>query len=238
MPFRSAAVASAALIAASVVLAPAALAAPSHVVQVNGNRLAAALLPAASFGSDYQGGLSLSTGKYLWHFPVKDHIPTMNCGDFEDGLALGLYGETAAALSYSNNPDPWPAYPNTEFYYFQSVDQFASAKAAGSYFRQALAKYGKCTDFTESVPASSDPSSGGFETVTQSVAKTKVGRYQAFAVAQSSDLSEFPGDSILLNTLITVAGTDVLAMVSVGGTNDAVPASLMQKLIGRVQKLR
>lgn len=133
---------------------------------------------------------------------------------------------------------PWPDYPNTEFYYFQSVDQFASAKAASSYFSQALAKYAKCTDFTESAPADSDPSSGGFETVTQSVAKTKVGKYQAFAVAQSADLSEFPGDSILLNTLITVEGTDVLAMVSVGGTNDAVPASVMQKLIGRVQKLR
>jgi hypothetical protein len=46
-----------------------------------------------------------------------------------------------------------------------------------------------------------------------------------------------PG-SVRLNTLVTVDGTDVFAMVSVGGTNDAVPVSLMRKLIGRVQKLR
>jgi hypothetical protein len=238
MSFRAAALASAALVAASFLLAPAALASTPKVTQLDGNQLESALLPATAFGPDYAAGYSLNTGKSLWKFRATENISTTSCGNFEDGLGLGLFGETAAALSYSNNPNPWPAYPNTEFYYYQSVEQFPSAKAAASYFSQARAKYAKCMDFTESAPATSDPSSGGFETVTQAVTKTSVGKYESFAVAQSADLSQYPGDPILLNTLVTVEGTDVFGMLSVGGTNDAIPASLMQELIGRVQKLR
>jgi hypothetical protein len=257
MPFRavaislgaisSGAVACAALAAASVLLAPNALASTHktpkthkthEVIQLNGNQLNSALLPAAAFGPGYTPGLVLNTGNSLWHLRATEIISTTNCGNFEDGLGFGLVGETAAALSYANNPNPWPAYPNTEFYYFQSVEQFPSAKAAASYFSQAQAKYAECTDFTESAPATSDPSSGGFETQTQSVTKTSVGKYQSFAVAQSADLSDDPADPILLNTLVTVEGTDVFGMLSVGGTNDEISASVMQQLIGRVQKLR
>jgi hypothetical protein len=238
MPFRAAAIVSAALVTASFLLAPDALASTHKVVQVNGEQLNSALLPASAFGPGYTAGLALNTGKSLWHFRATENISTTSCGNFEDGLGLGLFGETAAAMSYSNNPDPWPAYPNTEFYYFESVEQFPSAKAAASYFSRARAKYARCTDFTESAPATSDPSSGGFETQTQSVTTTSVGKYQSFAVAQSAALSEDPADPILLNTLVTVEGTDVFGMLSVGGTNDAVSASLMQQLIGRVQKLR
>jgi hypothetical protein len=238
MPFRAAAIASAALVTSSFLLAPAALASTHKVIQLSGNQLSSALLPAAAFGPDYTGGFVLNTGKSLWHFRATENISTENCGSFEDGLGFGLDGETAAALSYSNNPDPWPAYPNTEFYYFESVEQFPSAKAAASYFSRALAKYAKCTDFTESAPATSDPSSGGFETDTQSVTTTSVGKYRSFAVAQSAALSDDPADPILLNTLVTVEGTDVFGMLSVGGTPDPVSAPLMQQLIGRVQKLR
>lgn len=238
MSCRRAVVAAAALVTAGFLLAPNALASTPKVIQVSGNKLQSALLPATTFGPDYTGGLGISSGKSLWHLPALQKVSSTSCANFEDGLGFGLFGETAAALSYSNNPNPWPDYPNTEFYYFQSVDQFPSAKAAATFFNQSRAKYAACTDFTESAPASSDPASGGFETVTQSVTKTKVGRYQAFAVGQSADLSDFPGESILLNTLITVEGTDVIAMQSVGGTNDAVPVPMMQKLIARVQKLR
>jgi hypothetical protein len=40
------------------------------------------------------------------------------------------------------------------------------------------------------------------------------------------------------NTLVAVEGTDVFVMLSQGGTNDAIPTSIMQKLIARVQNLR
>lgn len=241
MSFRAAAIASAALVTASFLLAPTALASThkTHkVIQVNGNQLKSALLPATTFGSDYATGLTITTGNSLWHSRATENISTTSCGNFEDGLGLGLFGETGAALSWSFNPNPWPAYPNSEFYYFQSVEQFPSVKAAASYFSQARAKYAKCMDFTESVPATSDPLSGGMETDTQSVSNTSVGKYQSFAVGQSSDLSQYPGITTDLNTLVTLDGTDVFAIFSQAGTNDAIPAPMMQKLITQVQKLR
>ena len=238
MSFRRAVVTCTALVTAGLMLGPSALASTHKVVQVNGEQLRSALLPATTFGPDYTAGFWLDTGKSLWHFKATENIAKTSCANFEDGLGLGSFGETAAAFSYSNNPNPWPAYPNTEFYYFQSVEQFPSTKAATTFLSQAFAKYAKCTDFTESAPTDSDPSSGGFEVVTQSVTKTSVGKYQGFEVGQSADLSEFPGDTTLLNTLVTVEGTDVFVMLSQGGTNDAIPTSIMQKLIARVQKLR
>jgi hypothetical protein len=227
----------AALAAAGFMLAPAAHAS-SRPVQVNGNKLANALLPASQFGSDYQRTAWASSGKWLWHMPAKDHVASMSCGKFENSTGFGRFGETAAALSYIDNSNPWPDYPNTEFYYAQYVDQFASAKAATTFYNQARAKYAKCRDFTESVPADGVPGSGSMETTTQSVSNTSVGKYHAFTVGQSADLSDTPGITIMLNTLVTVEGTDVFTMVSVGGTDDEVPHALMLKLINRVKNLR
>ena len=162
----------------------------------------------------------------------------MSCGNFEDGVGVEGFGETAVALSFVSNPNPWPDYPSTQFYYSQSVYQFASTKAAATYFSQARTKYATCQYFTESVPADSVPGSGKLETTTQTMSKASVGKYQAFRVGQISDLIDIAGITVQLNTLVTVEGTDVVTMVSVGGTNDPVPAGLMLKLISRVQKLR
>lgn len=76
------------------------------------------------------------------------------------------------------------------------------------------------------------------ETTLQSMSKTKVGSYQAFQLTQAVDLSETPGFALMLNTLITVEGTDVFTVVSLSGTNDPVSTSLMLKLVNRVRKLR
>lgn len=225
-----------ALVTAGFLLAPAAHAA-SHPVQVTGHKLKSGLLPASAFGSDYQPGFWADSGKSLWHGPARDHVSTMSCGNFEGYLFIGAFGESGSALSFDNNPNPFPDYPNTEFYYVQAVYQFPTVKAANTYYSQAHAKYVKCTDFTQSIPASSVPGSGKLETTTQSVSKTKVGRYQAFQVGQSSSPSDFPGISFLMNTMVTVEGTDVFTMISVGGTNDPVPTSLMLKLINRIKKL-
>ena len=238
MPFRAKVVASAALVTAGFLLAPAAQASSRAPVQVNGNQLKSALLPASSFGSGFQLEFSIGSGKWLWHLPARNHVSSMSCGNFESGAGLGLFGETATALSYSNNQNPWPSYPNTEFYYAQSVYQFASTKAATTYYNQARTKYGKCQDFTESVPGDSVPGGGTLETTTQSISEASVGKYQAFEVGQISDLSDSPGVTIQLNTLVTVESTDVFTMISVGGTNDQVPANLMLKLINRVKNLR
>ncbi len=238
MSFGARVVASAALVTAGFLLAPAAQASSRAPVQVNGNQLKSALLPASSFGSDFQLEFAVGSGRWLWHQRARDHVSSMSCGNFESGAGIGSFGETAIALSYSNNQNPWPNYPNTEFYYAQSVYQFASTKAATTYYNQARTKYGKCQYFTESVPGDSVPGGGTLETTTQSMSKASVGKYQAFEVGQISDLSDYPGATIQLNTLVTLEGTDVFTIISVGGTNDPVPANLMLKLINRVKKLR
>ncbi len=238
MPFRARLVASAAaLVTAGFLIAPAAQAS-SGPVQLNGIQLKSALLPSSSFGSDFQLGSWARSGGALWHKPARSHVSSMSCGSFENGDGILGFGESAVALSFSNNPNPWPDYPNAMFYWYQSVYQFPSTKAASTYFSQARAKYAKCTDFTESVPADSVPGSGKLELTTQAMSKAGLGKYQAFEVGQLADLSEIPADTINLNTMVTLAGTDVFTMVSVGGTNDPVPASLMSQLINRVKKLR
>jgi hypothetical protein len=238
MQFRARVVASAALVTAGFLLAPAAAQASSHPVQVTGNKLKSALLPASSFGSDYQLQFAVGSGNSLWHQRARDHVSSMSCGNFEDGVGLGSFGESAVALSFIDNQNTTANFPNTEFYYNQAVYQFPTAKAAATYYSQAKAKYANCRDFTESVPASSVPGSGRMEITLQSMSKTKVGSYQAFRLTQPVTLSEFPGFSLMLNTLVTVEGTDVFTIVSLGGTNDPVSTSLMLKLVNRVKKLR
>jgi hypothetical protein len=239
MPFRATAVActvlaSAALAGASFLSAPAAHAAARPAAQPGGKQLLSALLPPSAFGPDFER----TAWFYLGKTGVVNHVAKMSCASFEDGVGLGLFGETAAANSFTDNQNPWPAYPNAEFYYWQTVYQFASAKAATSFYNQAHAKYGACRDFTEPVPPSSVPGSGSMETVTQSVSSASLGKIPTFEVAQSSDLSESSGFSILLNTRVAVAGPDVFIVQSVGGTNDAIPDNLMTKLINRVKRLR
>jgi hypothetical protein len=237
MSFRARVVASAALATASFLLAPSALAA-SHPVQVTGNRLKSALLPASTFGPDFKLQFATSSGKHLWHLKARDHVSRMSCGNFEDGVGLGLFGESSVALSFVDNDNAITNYPNSEFYYNQAVDQFPGTKAASTYYSQAKAKYAKCKDFTESVPASSIPGSGKMETTLLTMSKTKVGKYQAFQLTQAVNLSELPGFSLTLNTLVTVEGTDVFTVVSLSGTNDPVSATLMLKFVNRVKKLR
>ena len=86
--------------------------------------------------------------------------------------------------------------------------------------------------------SSSVPGSGGLETTLQSMSKTKVGSYQAFQLTPSVNLSELPGFTLTLNTLVTIEGTDVFTVVSFSGTNDPVSSGLMLKLVNRVKKLR
>ncbi len=237
MPFRARIVASAAaLLTAGFLFVPAAHASTRGPVQVNGNKLKSALLPASSFGSDHQVVRSASSGRWLLHQKARDHVPTMSCGTFED-VAMGPFGQTASAFSIVNNQNPFADYPDTDFFFWQSVYQFSSAKAAATFFNQEQAKYVKCADFTMSIPADSVPGSGSMEVTNQSMAKSKVGKYHSFEVGQIGAPSEAPGDTIQLNTTITIEGTDVFAIESFSGTNDTVSANLMLNLINRVKKL-
>jgi hypothetical protein len=228
MLFRAAAAAFAAVAAAGLLLAPAAQAS-SRSVQVSGNQLKSAFLPASDFGSGFKSQGAVSSGSSLLHQPAQGHISSMNCGSFEGTVGLGTYGETAFAVRFISRPNLSP-----DRYYFQSVVQFASTKAAASYFSQAYAKYAECTDFTETAPPNSGVS-GSAKFTLHSISKTSIGAYQAFRVGQSAGFSKF---SLLANTLVVVAGTDIYYIVSTGLTNDPVPASLMRNQISRVQRLR
>ncbi len=123
MLLRTAAVALAALAASGLLLAPAAQAS-SRPVQVNGNQLKSALLPASAFGSGYQAGPSSGSGGTLFNLPAEDRISRMSCGTFEDLAGLGNFGQTAFASGYINNPNAFGGdYPNTVDNFDQSVDQ-------------------------------------------------------------------------------------------------------------------
>jgi hypothetical protein len=232
MLFRAATAAIAALAAAGLLLAPAARAS-SRSVQVSGNQLKSALLPVSDFGSGLQSLAAVGSGSSLLHRPARGHISSMSCGNFEGTLGIGTFGETAFAIrgiisSGLSRPRS----------YFQSVVQFASTEAAASYYSQAYAKYAKCTDFTETAPPNSGLGGGSGKFTLHSISKTSIGAYQAFRVGQSAVFSKSPGFSLLANTLVVVAGTDIFYIVSTGLTNDPVPASLMRDQISRVQRLR
>jgi hypothetical protein len=236
MSFRARFVAAAALAMAGFLLAPAVAQAATHPVQVPGKKLKTALLPASTFGPDFRVQFVEWTAPGLWHQRAKDHVASMSCGKFEDGVGIGRFGESGAALSLVVNQDT-SAFPNTEFYYDQSVYQFPTTKAAATFYSQVKAKYAKCKDFTENVPASSVPGSGKMETTLMSMSKAKVARDQAFQATQDVTLSEFPGFALTLNTLVTLQGADVFTIVSFAGTNDPISSGTMLKFIGRVKKL-
>jgi hypothetical protein len=237
MSLRTRIVASAALVTASFLLAPSALAA-SHPVQVSGTKLKSALLPASSLGSDWEWDYTLWS-KGIWHAKATEHVATMKCSKLELSTVLLHVGESATAVSVNDNTNPWPYYPNVQFLTYQAVYQFPSTKAARTFFNQAKAKYAACTDFkVNALPGDPIPGGGVMETVNRTITHNKVGTYQAFEVGQLADLSDSPGFTVDPNTTVALAGTDVFIIESIGGTNDSVPASMMLKLINRVKKLR
>lgn len=232
MLFRAAA-AVAAIAAAGLLFAPGAQAS-SQSVQVSGSQLKSALLPASDFGSGFQSQAAVTSGSSLLHQPAQGRISSMSCGSFEGSVGAGTFGETAFAVRVIYAPDL-----STERDYFQSVVQFASTSAAASYYGQAYAKYAKCTDFTETAPPNSGPGAGPEKFTLHSISKTSIGAYQAFRVGQSADFPTPPALSLMQNTLIAVAGTDVFYIVETSLTNDLAPSSLlMRDQISRVLQLR
>ena len=236
MIFRAAGAALAALAAACLLLAPAAQAS-ARSVQVSGNQLKSALLPASDFGSGDQSSPAATSGGSLLHQRARGRISGLGCATFEVAPGVGTFGQTAYALRAIFNPHPSPDLSKDRVY-VESVVQFASAKAAASYFSQAYAKYAACADFTESVPANLGLGvSGSLTTTLASISRTSVGAYQAFRVGESSEVSLAPGLSLKQDTLAALAGTDVYYLVSIGGTGKRVPAALMGDQISRVQQL-
>jgi hypothetical protein len=197
--------------------------------QVNGLRLQAAMLPASAFGPTITRSDEQDTGTKLQSTHAKYHVPSMGCAKFELSAFDQGFGNTAGAWVRLGNPDEDSQYPNTINAAFESVFQFATAKAATTFQSQARSKFAACGSFTDS--------SGNFWR-TLSVAKTTVSGHQAFLVTQ-----QFMGPSYPFGAwwwefnLYVVAGTNVYNIYEENGTNDVPSTALMSTLIHQVQAL-
>lgn len=238
MSLRAKVFASIALATSAFLLVPAAAQAATHPVQVSGAKLKSALLPAATFGSGFKLVAATGTGKSLLHQKARNHVPTMSCANFEN-QALSSYGESAAAVSISDNQVATIGVgsANVDLLYEQAAYQFPSVKAAATFYSQAHAKYATCRSFSEKTGGGGM----GDETLKitlKSISKIKVGKYRAFRVREGVDISSVSGFSLSFNTLVTVEGADVFIVTSFSVGNHPVSAKTMLKLVDRVMKLR
>jgi hypothetical protein len=221
----------------SVATAVPAGAAPHRTPQVSGDLLEYALVPDSAFGSSFSSDKSHATGSKLLSTRAKYHVPSMSCASFEGNFRVGVYGDTSGAWDEFLNPDYLHEWP-TVLGGVQIVNQFASDGAALTFYRQALAKYQACQSFTEPDPTDPTPGGGTFEISATQVAKTLVGRNQAFQVSQQMVISNEAILTFFMNDLIVVSGADVYQFWSLNGTDDEPWPSLMSELIRNVQRLR
>ena len=160
--------------------------------------------------------------------------PSLTCAAFEMYIFVRGFGNTAGATNSVENPSPdFSSYPSIVLGGDQTVLQFKTSGAATSFYNQAYARYKQCTAFTEPDPADNSQ----LELTVQSLAKTTVGKNKAFQVIQLVDIAALPAFSFYANTAVVLAGTNVYTIDDVNGTNDPISASLLGRLINRVQAL-
>ncbi len=236
MKFKSIAVMTAAT-ALSLGLAVPALAAPNSAKaapQVTGSRLASALLPSSAFGSGFTTFNRHNSGSSLHSTQALVKPSNASCVKFATFIYVSGYGNTAGALAsfFNANPD-FSQYPSLILLGDQYVLQFASAGAAQTFYNRAYARYKQCSAFNEPAPAFQTH----VELVTQSLSSTTIGGHKAFQLIQHADYASFAGSDFYEVTAVVLAGTNVYTVDDVNGTNDPVSASLIGRLISRVQAL-
>lgn len=238
MSLRAKVFASIAFATSAFLLVPTAAQAATHPVQVSGAKLKSALLPASTFGPGFKLVVATGTGKSLLHQKARNHVPAMSCANFEN-QALSSYGESAAAVSISDNQDAaiGVGSTNVDLLYEQSAYQFPSVKAAATFYSQAHAKYAACKSFSEQT-GSGGMGDESLKISLKSIFKIKVGKYRAFRVREGVDISSVAGFSLSFNTLVTVEGADVFIVTSFSVGNHPVSAKTMLKLVDRIMKLR
>jgi len=202
--------------------------------QVTGARLQSALLPASAFGGGFTVTQRLNNGSKLWSTRINLKLSKLSCTDFEQYIFVAGFGNTAGATDSVNNPNPdLSSYPSVVLGGDQAVLQFKTAAAAASFYNQAQARYKQCTAFTEPDPADNTQ----LELTLRSLSTTTVSKNKAFQVNQLVDFAAVPALSFYANTAVVLAGANVYTIDDVNGTNDPIPASLLGKLINRVQAL-
>jgi hypothetical protein len=202
--------------------------------QATGARLQSALLPASAFGDGFTVVDRLNTGKALWSPHARIKPSSLSCTTFETYIFVGGFGDTAGATDGFSNQNPaFAGYPSIVLAGDQAVLQFKTAQAAASFYNQAYARYKQCSDFTESDPVDNL----SLELTNQSLSSTTIGKNKAFQLIQYVDISSLPVVNFYQNTAVVLAGTNVYTIDDINGTNDPISASLLGKLIGRVQAL-
>ena len=146
-------------------------------------------------------------------------------------IFIGGFGDTAGAVDGVLNPNPALEDPSVVLSDDQAVLQFKTTQSAASFYNQAYARFKQCNAFTET----SDNLQ--VELVTQSLSSTTIGGHKAFQLIQHADYASFAGSDFYEVTAVVLAGTNVYTVDDVNGTNDPVSASLIGRLISRVQAL-
>ena len=219
--------------AACMLLAPAAMASSHGPVQVTGKQLKSALLPASDFVPGYTVSAETDTGRKLEHITLFN-LRTMSCKDFWlfIGTAFG-FGDTAFASDLVVDKT---GTKNPEEIFNQSVYQFASSRAASSFYGQVNAKYRSCRSVS-----GSDGSGGTLRRTLHSQSKERVGGHQATQIVEYSADSKIPGPPLRIYVLWTLVGTDVYVISTTPltpGSPQPTQSSLTLKLIARVGALR
>jgi hypothetical protein len=202
--------------------------------QVSGVRLQSALLPASAFGDGFTVTQRVNSGSKLWSTRVHGKPSSLSCANFWQYIYVAGFGNTAGAMDSVNNQNPdFPDYPSVVLGGDQAVLQFKTAAAAASFYNQAYAKYKQCVAFTVPDPADNTQ----LELTVRSLSKTTISKNKAFQLIQLVDVTALPALAFYANTAVVLAGTNVYTIDDVNGTNDPIPASLLDSLIKRVQAL-
>jgi hypothetical protein len=221
--------ATAALLAAGLSLGTAATA-DASTVQATGVQLKSALLPASDFPSGYTVGGATDSGSHLASGKVKYNLATVSCSTWENNFGSSGFGDTATATDTVSQSASSLLSLSA---FGQLVYQFKTSSAASHFYAGLRALASRCTTIR---------SSQGGVTATAKVrvvSARSIDGHAAFWIDETISASGVSGQA---NTLITVAGTDVFAIDNTGfgvaPPAKPTPASLLVKLITRVQALR
>jgi hypothetical protein len=195
-------------------------------IQLTGSQLAADLLPASTFPSQYRYDASTAheSGKRLETGKAKYHLATISCTTLSNVYDGPGFGETAVATSsYSTLVGNLTA--TTGAVFGQSVYQFASASTARSFWLGLRSVVVRCPGFG---------ATGGHGT--ERILKASIHGTQAFQADFSGSLT--PIGAIHVQSLIVLRGQDVIEIDALG-LGRAAPTSpslrtLMTGLLSRV----
>jgi len=219
--------------AACLLLAPAAMASSHGPVQVTGKQLKGALLPASDFVAGYVASNEADSGSKLEHGRLFN-VSSMSCARFWTvaGSTQG-FGETAFATDLVDSDGHVASVYEV---FDQTVYQFASTRAAASFYGPLNAKYRSCRSV--SLP---DGAGGTVRLTVHSESKQRVGGHQALRLVEYASDSTINISSLSTDVLWTIDGADVYLIDTTVLDNTSpkpTQASLTLKLIARVSALR